>query len=79
MTSIARPLLTALLVIAPACLAQKWEVGGIAGGGFSNGLAVSNAIGSATAGFVKGLGFGAGAHRSGWLHHLAPMVGVTFV
>lgn len=59
MKSIARTFLTALLVIAPACLAQKWEVGGVAGGGFSNGLAVSNGIGSATAGFANGFGLGA--------------------
>ena len=29
---------TALLIAAPAALAQNWEVGGMAGGGFTNGV-----------------------------------------
>ncbi len=52
-------ILTALVLVAPACLAQKWEVGGVTGGGFTNGLTVSNAIGTASTGFDKGLAFGA--------------------
>jgi hypothetical protein len=59
MKSIARTFLAALFLIVPACLAQKWEVGGLAGGGFSNGLSVSNAFGSATTGLATGVGFGA--------------------
>src|SRR5689334_20220808 len=54
-----RYLLTALVFVAPACLAQKWEVGGVTGGGFTNGLTVLNASGTASAGFDKGLAFGA--------------------
>lgn len=54
-----RSILTALVLVAPACLAQKWEVGGVAGGGFTNGLTVANAIGTASAGFNRGLAFGA--------------------
>jgi hypothetical protein len=50
---------TALVVLAPACFAQKWEVGGVTGGGFSSGLNVSNAIDTATTGLANGLAFGA--------------------
>lgn len=54
-----RYILTALVLAAPACLAQKWEVGGVTGGGFTNDLTVVNAIGTASAGFDRGLAFGA--------------------
>jgi len=40
-------------VLAPACFAQIWEAGGVTGGGFTNNLNVSNAVGSATTGFSK--------------------------
>ena len=52
-------LVAALLAAAPACLAQNWEVGGMAGGGFTNGVTVSNSSGSATAGLANGLAAGA--------------------
>ncbi|HLM97640.1 MAG TPA: hypothetical protein VK335_00055 [Bryobacteraceae bacterium] len=48
-------LFAALLIATPACLAQNWEVGGMAGGGFTNGVTVSTAQGNATAGFAHGL------------------------
>jgi hypothetical protein len=51
--------LTALVVIAPLCFAQKWEVGGVSGGGFSNDLSVSNGLGAANTGFANGLALGA--------------------
>src|SRR5258706_9010192 len=54
-----RYILTALVVLAPACLAQKWEVGGVTGGGFTNSLTVVNTTGTASAGFDKGFAFGA--------------------
>ena len=59
MKSISRYALTALVVLAPACFAQKWEAGGVTGGGFTNALGVSNAIGTADAGFSNGFAFGA--------------------
>jgi hypothetical protein len=59
MKAIHRTILTALVVIAPSCFAQKWEVGGVTGGGFTSGVTVSNGIGTASAGFGNGLAFGA--------------------
>jgi len=59
MNAIARYTLAALVVLAPACFAQIWEAGGVTGGGFTNNLNVSNAIGSATTGFSNGFAFGA--------------------
>jgi hypothetical protein len=59
MKAIRRYVLTALVVIAPSCFAQKWEVGGVTGGGFTSGVTVSNGIGTADAGFGNGLAFGA--------------------
>src|SRR5258706_7248866 len=59
MNAIARSTLTALVVLAPSCFAQKWEAGGVTGGGFTSNLNVSNAIGSATTGFANGFAFGA--------------------
>jgi|SRR5579863_8853492 len=49
----------ALVFLAPACFAQKWEVGGVTGGGFSSSLPVFNTIGAASAGFSNGFAFGA--------------------
>lgn len=59
MKIIAKTFLASLLILAPACWAQNWEVGGMAGGGFTNGLTVSNAVASATTGFANGLATGA--------------------
>jgi hypothetical protein len=59
MKVICSSIFTALVVIAPACFAQKWEVGGVTGGGFSNGLTVSNSLGTASAGLGNGLALGA--------------------
>jgi hypothetical protein len=59
MTVLTRYILSALVAAAPAALAQKWEVGGVGGGGFANGLSVANAIGNATTGFANGAAFGA--------------------
>ena len=49
----------ALAAAAPACLAQTWEAGGMAGGGFASSVTVSNPTGSATAGLANGLTAGA--------------------
>ena len=51
--------IAALSILAPSGFAQKWEVGGVAGGGFYNNLTVSNGIGSALTGFQSGPAFGA--------------------
>lgn len=59
MKSTSALLIAALYILAPSCLAQKWELGGVAGGGFYNNLTVSNGIGSALAGFQSGMAFGA--------------------
>jgi|SRR5579864_1941652 len=59
MQLLSRYTLSALVILAPACFAQKWEVGGVTGGGFDNNLTVSNALGSASAGFANGFAFGA--------------------
>src|SRR6266498_3824433 len=58
MKVIARYALAAFFVLAPAVFAQKWEIGGMAGGGFYNHLTASNLTGSATAGFASGPAFG---------------------
>ena len=59
MKAIGKYIFTALVVIAPACFAQKWEVGGVTGGGFSSGLTVSNGLDTATTGLANGLALGA--------------------
>jgi len=59
MKAIRKHLFTALVVMAPACFAQKWEVGGVAGGGFSSPLTVSNGLDTANTGLANGLAFGA--------------------
>ena len=53
--------LSILLLAAAAaiCRAQQWEFGGIGGGGFLSNVAVAGPVGSATAGFQTGAGFGA--------------------
>jgi hypothetical protein len=51
--------LTVILAAASVAGAQQWEVGGMAGGGFVPGVKVTNALGSATAGFQTGAAFGA--------------------
>ena len=59
MNPLARYAFAALVVLAPAGFAQKWEVGGVTGGGFNNNLSVSNPAGNATTGFANGFAFGA--------------------
>lgn len=46
--------ISSILLAAPASLAQNWEVGGMAGGGFATGVTASNPIGNATAGLADG-------------------------
>lgn len=41
-----------------ACLAQQYEIGGAAGGGFARGATVTSPAGTATAGFKSGAAFG---------------------
>lgn len=48
-----------LLALAPACMAQEWEVGGLGGYGFQTGLSAKNAAGSAATGFKSGGTWGA--------------------
>ena len=57
------------LLLAAACAAQEWEVGGMASYGFYRNLAASSPVGSATAGFSPGTAFGAvlGHNTSNWL------------
>jgi Outer membrane protein beta-barrel domain len=50
--------ITALAFFCSAALAQKWEIGGVAGGGFYQNLNVTNAGGSAVTGFQNGPVFG---------------------
>jgi len=59
MKAIRKYIFTALVVLAPACFAQKWEVGGVTGGGFSSGLTVSNGLDIANTGLANGVAFGA--------------------
>ncbi len=47
-----------LSLMAHVCPAQKWEVGGVTGGGFGNSLTVSNPTGSASTGFSPGVAVG---------------------
>lgn len=44
----------AVLIALPAVLAQNWEVGGMAGGGFTSGLTASTGLASATTSFANG-------------------------
>ena len=57
------------LLLAGACAAQEWEVGGMASYGFYRNLAASSPVGSATAGFSPGTAFGAvlGYKTNNWL------------
>ncbi len=59
MKSFAICLSVALSLLATVCPAQKWELGGVAGGGFDNSLTASNATGSASTGFSPGVAMGA--------------------
>ncbi len=65
----------ALTAAASGVLAQQWEVGGLAGGGFVPGVNVTSALGSATTGFQTGAAFGAFVgqnlypHLSGEIHY----------
>jgi opacity protein-like surface antigen len=58
MKSFAICISAALSLMAHVCLAQKWEVGGVTGGGFGNSLTVSNPTGSASTGFSPGVAVG---------------------
>ena len=51
--------LVVALLLAGACAAQEWEVGGMASYGFYRNLVASSPVGSATAGFSPGTAFGA--------------------
>ncbi|MBI2679444.1 MAG: outer membrane beta-barrel protein [Candidatus Solibacter usitatus] len=48
----------ALSLAASVCPAQKWEAGGVTGGGFSSNFTVSNPTGSASTGFSPGVAVG---------------------
>lgn len=67
------------LGLASAALAAEYEIGGIAGGGFTNGLGVSSGVGTATTGFKPGATFGAFVgnnlypHLSGEVHYTYQM------
>lgn len=58
-----------LLAIAPAALAQKWEVGVAGGGSFSTSQTINNPIGNANAGLSPGFAASAwlGNHSSGMI------------
>lgn len=58
MKSFAICLSAALSLMAHVCPAQKWEVGGVTGGGFDNSFTVSNPTGSASTGFSPGVAVG---------------------
>src|SRR5262245_40710156 len=72
-------LFVCILSLAALGHAQEWEIGGIAGAGFSNGLSVATAAASATTGFKSGGAFGAFAgsnlypHLSGEIRYLYQM------
>jgi opacity protein-like surface antigen len=51
-------ILAASLLVPAACFAQFWEVGGAAGSGFGQSLAVTNPMGTAMAGLANGPAFG---------------------
>src|SRR5436190_20082736 len=57
--------------------AQEWEIGGIAGAGFTNGLSVATAAASATTGFKTGGAFGAFA-GSNLYQHLSGEIRYTY-
>src|SRR6266700_1235312 len=48
--------------------AQEWEIGGIGGAGFMNGVDVSRAGASATTGFKSGVAYGAFAGSNLYTH-----------
>ena len=57
--------------------AQEWEIGGIAGAGFMNGMSVATAAASATTGFKSGGAFGAFA-GSNLYPHLSGEIRYTY-
>lgn len=57
-----------LFVCALGLHAQEWEIGGVGGGGFSNGLGVANALASGTTGFNSGMAVGAFAGSNLYPH-----------
>ena len=56
------------LGLAAAGQAQEWEIGGIGGAGFMNGLNVATAKASATTGFKSGVAFGVFAGSNLYTH-----------
>src|SRR5438045_4618654 len=65
------------LGLASMAQAQEWEIGGIAGAGFMNGLNVATAAASATTGFKTGGAFGAFA-GSNLYPHLSGEIRYTY-
>src|SRR5215468_9510915 len=59
-------------------LAQQWEFGGLAGGGFLSTVNATNGFGSATAGFQNGPAFGAYASNNLY-RHLAGELRYTYL
>lgn len=59
MRSIAGYTLALFVVLAPSGLAQNWEIGGVGGFGFPRNQTVTNATGTAKAGFENGAAVGA--------------------
>ena len=57
MQPISRYAYITMLLLAPTCLAQNWEVGVMAGGSFYKNVNVTSASGTATTGFKSGAGF----------------------
>ena len=69
MRSIAKCLLALPIALAPACLAQQqWEIGAVGGFGFPRADTVTNATGSAKAGFENGAAAGAIAGQNLYSH-----------
>jgi hypothetical protein len=65
------------LALAATAHAQEWEIGGIGGAGFMNGLNVASAAASATTGFKSGAAFGAFA-GSNLYPHLSGEIRYTY-
>src|SRR5215475_11513374 len=70
-------LLTFALSLAGLAQAQEWEIGGIGGAGFMNGLDVARAGSSATTGFKSGAAFG-GFVGSNLYPHLSGEIRYTY-
>jgi hypothetical protein len=70
-------LLVCALGLAGIGHAQEWEIGGIAGAGFTNGLNVATPVASATTGFKSGGAFG-GFAGSNLYPHLSGEIRYTY-